>query len=87
MRRPIANNSRPGQAIYDPFLGSGTSLIAAEMSGRVCYGLELDPAYVDVIVRRWERFTERDATHQGSGQSFGERADSQDRDQSGCANA
>jgi DNA modification methylase len=86
MRRPIANNSRPGQAIYDPFLGSGTSLIAAEMSGRVCYGLELDPAYVDVIVRRWERFTGRDATHQASGQSFGERADSQDRDQSGCAN-
>ena len=48
MRRPIVNNSRPGQAIYDPFLGSGTSLIAAEMTGRVCYGLELNPAYVDV---------------------------------------
>ena len=44
MRRPIANNSRPGQAIYDPFLGSGTSLIAAEMTGRVCYGIELNPA-------------------------------------------
>ena len=54
MRRPIVNNSRPGQAIYDPFLGSGTSLIAAEMTGRVCYGLELSPAYVDVIVRRWQ---------------------------------
>ena len=57
MRRPIVNNSRPGQAIYDPFLGSGTSLIAAEMSGRICYGLELNPAYVDVIVRRWQVFT------------------------------
>ena len=76
MRRPIVNNSRPGQAIYDPFLGSGTSLIAAEMTGRVCYGLELNPAYVDVIVRRWQVFTGRAAMHQASGQSFDERADS-----------
>ena len=52
MRRPIVNNSRPGQLIYDPFLGSGTSLIAAEMTGRVCCGLEISPAYVDVILRR-----------------------------------
>jgi DNA modification methylase len=84
MRRPIANNSRPGQAIYDPFLGSGTSLIAAEMTGRVCYGLELNPAYVDVIVRRWQLFTGRAATHQASGQSFDERADRQDHDQPGA---
>jgi DNA modification methylase len=84
MRRPIANNSRPGQAIYDPFLGSGTSLIAAEMSGRICYGLELDPAYVDVAIRRWQRFTGRDAIHQDSGQFFDERADSQERDRRGC---
>ena len=53
MRRPIANNSRPGQAVYDPFLGSGTSVIAAEMTGRVCFGIELSPHYVDVVVRRW----------------------------------
>jgi DNA modification methylase len=86
MRRPIANNSRPGQAIYDPFLGSGTSMIAAEMSGRVCYGLELDPGYVDIVVRRWQRFTGRDATHQASGQSFDERADSQERDRGGSDN-
>ena len=84
MRRPIANNSRPGQAIYDPFLGSGTSLIAAEMTGRVCYGLELNPAYVDVIVRRWELFTGRAARHQASGQSFDERAPRQEHDQSGA---
>jgi DNA modification methylase len=70
MRRPIANNSRPGQAIYDPFLGSGTSVIAAEMTGRVCYGIELNPAYVDVVVRRWQIFTGRTAVHQASGQSF-----------------
>jgi DNA modification methylase len=82
MRRPIANNSRPGQAIYDPFLGSGTSLIAAEMSGRVCYGLELDPAYVDVAVRRWHRFTGREAIHQVSGDAF-ERARSQECDRGG----
>jgi DNA modification methylase len=85
MRRPIANNSRSGQAIYDPFLGSGTSLIAAEMTGRVCYGLEISPAYVDVIVRRWQVFTGRAARHQASGQSFDEHADRQDHDQSGAA--
>src|SRR5258707_1224907 len=82
MRRPIVNNSRPGQAIYDPFLGSGTSLIAAEMTGRICYGLELDPAYVDVIVRRWQLFTGRRAIHQASGQSFDQLAAGQDRDPS-----
>jgi DNA modification methylase len=51
MRRPILNNSRPGQLVYDPFLGTGTSLIAAEMTGRLCCGLEISPAYVDVILR------------------------------------
>jgi hypothetical protein len=85
MRRPIVNNSRPGQAIYDPFLGSGTSLIAAEMTGRVCYGVELNPAYVDVIVRRWQVFTGRAATQHASGQSFDERAQRRERDQSGSA--
>jgi DNA methylase/ParB-like nuclease domain len=74
MRRPILNNSCPGEAIYDPFLGSGTSVIAAEMSGRVCYGIELNPAYVDVTVRRWQIFTGRDARHQASGQSFDDQA-------------
>jgi len=48
MRRPILNNSSPGQAIYEPFMGSGTTLIAAETTGRVCLGIELNPAYVDV---------------------------------------
>jgi DNA modification methylase len=43
--------------VYDPFLGSGTTLIAAEQTGRVCYGMEIDPVYVDVIVRRWEEYT------------------------------
>jgi DNA modification methylase len=75
MRRPIINNSRPGQAVYDPFLGSGTTLIAAEMTGRVCYGLELNPVYADVIVRRWQLFTGCAARHQATGQSFDERAE------------
>jgi DNA modification methylase len=85
MRRPIANNTRPGQAIYDPFLGSGTSLIAAEMTGRVCHGLELNPGYVDVIVQRWQVFTGRAARHHASGQSFDQRAETKGQDKSGAA--
>ena len=85
MRRPIVNNSRPGELVYDPFLGSGTSLIAAEMTGRICCGLEISPAYVDVILRRWQAFTGRTAIHQASGQWFDERAGSQERDRSGSA--
>jgi DNA modification methylase len=84
MRRPILNNSRPGQLVYDPFLGSGASLIAAEMTGRSCCGLEISPSYVDVILRRWQAFG-RSAIHRASGQSFDERAASQDRDRSGSA--
>lgn len=57
MRRPIENHTNRGQAVYDPFLGSGTTLIAAEQTGRVCYGLEIDPKYCDVIIERWENFT------------------------------
>jgi DNA modification methylase len=87
MRRPILNNSRPGQLVYDPFLGSGTSVIAAEMAGRICIGLEISPAYVDVIVKRWQAFTGRTAIHQASGESFDERADGRDRAQSGGAHA
>jgi DNA modification methylase len=74
MRRPIVNNSGPGEAIYDPFLGSGASVIAAEMTGRVCCGIELDPAHVDVAVLRWQAFTGRAARHQTSGQSLDEHA-------------
>ncbi|MGE3718139.1 MAG: DNA methyltransferase [Bauldia sp.] len=57
MKRPIENNSSPGQAIYEPFSGSGTTLIAAEITGRSCHAIELNPAYVDVAIRRWEEFT------------------------------
>jgi DNA modification methylase len=57
MKRPIENNSSPGQAVYEPFSGSGTTIIAAEITGRSCHAIELSPAYVDVAVRRWEDFT------------------------------
>lgn len=62
MKRPIVNNSLPSDSIYDPFLGSGTTLIAAEQLGRKCYGIELNPAYCDVIVKRWETLTGKKAT-------------------------
>lgn len=67
MRRPMTNNTAPGEAVYEPFLGSGTTLIAAESIGRHCFGIELNPAYVDVVVRRWEAFTGRQARLEGEG--------------------
>jgi DNA modification methylase len=70
MRRPVLNNSNPGQAVYEPFLGSGTTLIAAETSSRVCLAMELDPYYVDVAVRRWQEFTGKSACLLGDGRSF-----------------
>ena len=70
MRRPMLNNASRGQAVYDPFLGSGTSVIAAETAGRVCLGLELSPAYVDVIVERWQRYTGKQAILEGDLRSF-----------------
>ena len=70
MRRPILNNSSPGQAVYEPFMGSGTTLIAAETTGRVCYGIELNPAYVDVAVVRWQKFTGKQAILDGGDTTF-----------------
>ena len=57
----IENSSSPGQAVFDPFLGSGTTLIASEMTGRQCIGLELEPQFCDVIVTRWCNFTGEDS--------------------------
>jgi len=57
VERAIGNSSRSGDTVLDLFLGSGTTLIAAERTGRVCYAMELEPAYVDVAIRRWEAFT------------------------------
>jgi DNA methylase len=66
----MLNNSNPDQAIYDPFLGSGTTLIAAETTKRVCLGVELDARYVDVAVRRWQAFTGQRATLLADGRAF-----------------
>ena len=59
-----------GEIVLDAFLGSGTTVIAAERTGRRCYGLELDPLYVDTIVRRWQKLTGGSARHAGTGRSF-----------------
>ncbi|HUW33529.1 MAG TPA: site-specific DNA-methyltransferase [Planctomycetota bacterium] len=60
----IPLHSKPGEIVLDPFLGSGTTLIAAEQLGRRCYGMEIEPRYCDVIVRRWEEFTGQKATRE-----------------------
>src|ERR1039457_3184677 len=60
------------EVVLDGFLGSGTTVIAAERTGRRCYGLEIDPLYVDTIVRRWQAFTRNDARHALTGRSFAE---------------
>jgi DNA modification methylase len=58
--------------VLDAFLGSGTTVIAAERTRRRCYGMELDPLYVDVIVRRWQDFTRSTATHAYNGKTLAE---------------
>lgn len=70
MKRPIENNSSPGQAVYEPFSGSGTTIIAAEMTGRSCFAIELNPAYVDVAVTRWQQFTGEAAKLEETGETF-----------------
>lgn len=72
MMRPIVNNTNLGEGVYDPFGGSGTTLIACEKTNRKCYMMEIAPAYVDVIVRRWEKFTGKDAILDGTNQTFKE---------------
>ena len=70
MRRPILNHTQRGGAIYDPFLGSGTTLIAAELTERVCCGLDIDQRYVDVIVKRWQQLTGRSAVLEADNRAF-----------------
>jgi DNA modification methylase len=66
----LLDASARGEIVLDAFLGSGTTLIAAERTGRRCYGLELDPAYVDATVRRWQKLSGGSARHGTSGRSF-----------------
>ena len=67
--------SRRGDIVLDPFMGSGTTILAAERVGRRAYGLEIDPLYVDAAVRRWQNFTKRDAILKATGQTFDEVAE------------
>ena len=70
MKRPIENNSSPGQAVYEPFSGSGTTIIACEQTGRHCHAIELSPAYVDVGVTRWQTFAGKEAILEATGETF-----------------
>ena len=72
MRRPMLCHTGLGEAVYEPFMGSGTSLIAAESCGRVSLGVELSPEYVDLAVRRWQSFTGEEAILAATGQTFQE---------------
>jgi DNA modification methylase len=68
----IKDCSHRGDVILDPFSGSGTTIIAAEQTGRRARTIELDPQYVDVAIRRWEAFTGKPAIHHATGQTFDE---------------
>jgi DNA modification methylase len=70
MLRPIENNSKAGEAVYSPFEGSGTTIIASEMTGRRCYAIEISPAYCHTAIVRWQYFTGEKATLDG--RSFAE---------------
>ena len=62
--------SNRGDIVIDSFLGSGTTLLAAERTGRICRGIELDPLYVDTAIRRWQNLTGRDAVRVSDGMLF-----------------
>jgi len=66
----ILDCSGRGDIVLDSFLGSGTTLMAAERTGRICYGMELDPLYVDTIIRRWQSYTGEQAHNVATGQNF-----------------
>jgi DNA modification methylase len=70
MRRPMQNNSLPGDTVYELFSGSGTTLIAAETAQRVCFVVEIDPRYVDMAIRRWQAFTGKQAIRMSDGTAF-----------------
>jgi DNA modification methylase len=70
MRRPILNNSVRGDIIYDPFLGSGTTLVAAHSTERICFGLDIDPRYIDMAVQRWQKLTGQVAVLAADGRTF-----------------
>ncbi len=77
----MLNNSSPGPAIYEPFLGSGTTLIAAQSSSRVCLAIEIDPLFVDLATRRWQAFAGEKAIRETDGVSFDELAQTSESSQ------
>src|SRR5215207_11439977 len=85
MRRPILNHCEAGEVVYDPFLGSGSTLIAAEATQRICYGVEIDPAYVDLIVTRWQKLAGETAVLDGDGRTFSELESERRNDAAGSA--
>jgi DNA modification methylase len=76
--RAINNSSGAGEIVLDLFLGGGTTLIAAETTGRVCIGIELNPAYVDVTLKRWSNFTGNEPILERTGATFSEAAERQE---------
>ena len=70
LRDKLTKRDRPGDIVIDSFLGSGSTLMAAERTGRICRGIEIDPLYVDIAIRRWQRMTGERATHAESGVDF-----------------
>ena len=72
MRRPIENSSVAGSYVYEPFCGSGTTIIAAQLMARYCLAIELAPDYIDVAVQRWQTFTKLEARLAGDGRTFAE---------------
>ena len=80
MRRPMLNNSRPGDAVYEPFCGSGSTIIAAETIGRACFAMEIDPGYCDVTVQRWQEATGEAAVLAREDRTFEDIAAARQRD-------
>jgi DNA modification methylase len=72
MLRPIENSSRPGDAVYDPFVGSGTTIIAAQIAGRRCYAMDIDPVCCTMAIERWQDYTGHAAVLEATGQTFEE---------------
>jgi DNA modification methylase len=72
VEKALINSTKAGDVVIDCFGGSGTTLIAAEKNGRIARIMELDPKYVDVIVKRWQDFTGKEAVLESSGKKFNE---------------
>jgi DNA modification methylase len=78
----ILDCSARGDIVLDAFLGSGSTLMAAERVGRICHGIEIDPSYVDVAIRRWQQSTGDTATNSATGKSFDEMTTTSEKEHS-----